>query len=86
MQIRALLRQGKNSAALSQYEKATDVLYRNLGIKPSDALRRLYVDIMRTNESLETDLGVHSGSVCARRWLSPVHLSVSMAFLKKPTA
>lgn len=58
MQIRALLRQGKNSAALSQYEKATDVLYRNLGIKPSDALRRLYVDIMRTNESLETDLGV----------------------------
>ncbi|MDF3004078.1 MAG: Transcriptional regulator, family protein [Oscillospiraceae bacterium] len=58
MQIRALLRQGKNSAALSQYEKATDILYRNLGIKPSDALRRLYVDIMRTNESLETDLGV----------------------------
>ncbi|WMJ83224.1 BTAD domain-containing putative transcriptional regulator [Oscillospiraceae bacterium LTW-04] len=58
MQIRALLRQGKNSAALSQYEKATDILYRNLGIKPSEALRRLYVDIMRTNESLETDLSV----------------------------
>lgn len=58
MQIRALIRQGKNSAALSQYEKATDILYRNLGIKPSEALRRLYVDLMRTNESLETDLGV----------------------------
>lgn len=58
MQIRALLRQGKNSAALTQYEKATDILYRNLGIKPSEALRRLYVEIMKTHESLETDLGV----------------------------
>lgn len=58
LQIRALLKQGKNSAALTQYEKATDVLYRNLGIKPSEALRRLYVEIMRTNESMETDLGV----------------------------
>lgn len=58
LQIRALLRQGKNSAALTQYEKATDILYRNLGIKPSDSLRRLYVEIMKTHESLETDLGV----------------------------
>ncbi len=58
MQIRALIHQGKNSAALTQYEKATDVLYRNLGIKPSEALRRLYVEIMKAHESLETDLGV----------------------------
>lgn len=58
LQIRALLRQGKNSAALTQYEKATDILYRNLGIKPSESLRRLYVEIMKTHESLETDLGV----------------------------
>lgn len=30
--VRALLRQGKDSAALSHYEKATDLLYRNLGV------------------------------------------------------
>lgn len=58
MQIRALIHQGKNSAALTQYEKATDILYRNLGVRPSEALRRLYVEIMKTHESLETDLGV----------------------------
>ena len=58
MQIRALIHQGKNSAALNQYEKATEILYRNLGVKPSEALRKLYIDIMKANESLETDLGV----------------------------
>lgn len=58
MQIRALIHQGKNSAALNQYEKATEILYRNLGVRPSEALRKLYVDIMKANESLETDLGV----------------------------
>ncbi|MFV0496944.1 MAG: BTAD domain-containing putative transcriptional regulator [Candidatus Fimivivens sp.] len=58
MQIRALLRQGKNSAALFQYEKASNTLYRNLGVKPSEALNRLYAQIMKTEESFETDLGI----------------------------
>lgn len=58
MQIRALILQGKDSAALSHYEKATDILYRNLGVKPSEALRALYVEIMKTRETVETDLSV----------------------------
>jgi DNA-binding SARP family transcriptional activator len=56
--LRALIRQGKNAAALAHYEKATDLLYRNLGIHPSEALRALYTEIMRVEKTLETDLGV----------------------------
>ena len=54
--VRALLRQGKDSAALSHYEKATDLLYRNLGVRPSEQLRALYREIMDVEERLETNL------------------------------
>lgn len=56
--VRALLRQGKDAAALEHYEKATDLLYRNLGVRPSEELRSLYTEIMATEKDLETDLGV----------------------------
>ena len=56
--IRALLRQGKNAAALSHYEQATELLYRDLGVHPSKELRALYTGIMDMEQSLETDLGV----------------------------
>ena len=56
--VRALLRQGKDAAALEHYEKATDLLYRNLGVRPSEELRGLYKEIMATEKNLETDLGV----------------------------
>lgn len=56
--VRALLRQGKDAAALEHYEKATDLLYRNLGVRPSEELRSLYKEIMATEMTLETDLGV----------------------------
>jgi len=56
--LRAFIRQGKNAAALTHYEKATDLLYRNLGIHPSEELRALYTEIMRVEKTLETDLGV----------------------------
>ena len=56
--VRSLLRQGKDSAALSHYEKATDLLYRNLGVRPSEELRALYTEIMAVEEGLETDLEV----------------------------
>lgn len=56
--VRSLLRQGKDSAALEQYEKATDLLYRNLGVRPSEELRALYTEIMAVEKSLETDLEV----------------------------
>ena len=56
--VRSLLRQGKDTAALSHYEKATDLLYRNLGVRPSEELRALYSEIMDVEKSLETDLEV----------------------------
>ena len=56
--IQALLRQGKNTAALSHYETTTDLLYRNLGVRPSEDLRNLYLEIMKEQKNLETDLGV----------------------------
>ena len=54
--ITALLRQGRNAEALAHYEKATDLLYRNLGVRPSAELRALYTEIMRIEQGLETDL------------------------------
>lgn len=56
--VRGLLRQGKNIAALSQYDQATELLYRNLGVKPSQELRALYTAIMNVEQGLETDLEV----------------------------
>lgn len=56
--ITALMRQGKNVAALNHYETATELLYRNLGVRPSAELRALYQEIMKEQQSLETDLGV----------------------------
>lgn len=61
--VRALLRQGKDTAALNHYEKATDLLYRNLGVRPSAELRALYTEIMATEKTLETDLGVILGDL-----------------------
>lgn len=61
--VRALLRLGKDAAALEQYERATDLLYRNLGVRPSDELRSLYTEIMAVEKSLETDLEVIQASL-----------------------
>ncbi len=61
--VRSLLRQGRDGAALSHYEKATDLLYRNLGVRPSADLRALYGEIMATEKNLETDLGVILGDL-----------------------
>ena len=52
----AYLRQGNVVAALSHYETATDFLYRNLGVHPSERLRSVYMDIMQNYTGLETDL------------------------------
>ena len=56
--VQALLYQGNDAAALNAYETATDLLYRNLGVKPSERLRELYSEIMKVRKSMETDLGV----------------------------
>ena len=56
--ITALLRQGNSLAALNHYDLATDLLYRNFGVRPSEELRALYHEIMKERKSLEMDLAV----------------------------
>ena len=56
--IRALLYQGHNAQALAHYETATELLYRNLGVRASDELRSLYTEIMAQEQGMETDLEV----------------------------
>jgi hypothetical protein len=47
--ILSLLRQGNSAAALGHYETATEFLYKNLGVRPSENLRSLYVEILNSN-------------------------------------
>lgn len=56
--LRALIRQGKDTAALSQYENTTELLYRSLGVRPSEELQAVYREIMASQHALETDLEV----------------------------
>ncbi|MCL1849052.1 MAG: winged helix-turn-helix domain-containing protein [Clostridiales bacterium] len=58
MLIRAYLAEGNTTAAVNTYEKATELLYKNLGVRPSEGLRELYQDIMKENKILEMDLTV----------------------------
>ena len=58
MLIKAYIALGNTTAAINTYEKATDLLYQNLGVRPSDSLRELYQDIMKENKLLEMDLTV----------------------------
>jgi len=54
--VRALLKEHKNAAALRHYEKATELLYQNLGVRPSEELRSLYIAIMAEEKNMEEDL------------------------------
>ncbi len=56
--IKALLAQGNIPAALSHYETVSDILYRVLGVRPSEELQNLYQEIMKEQKGQETDLSV----------------------------
>jgi DNA-binding SARP family transcriptional activator len=53
--ITSLLRQGNSSAALGHYQAATDFLYKNLGVRPSESLRSLYIEIMNQSNLYDAD-------------------------------
>jgi DNA-binding SARP family transcriptional activator len=53
--VTSLLRQGNSAAALGHYETATDFLYKNLGVRPSENLRSLYIEIMNHNRIYDAD-------------------------------
>lgn len=54
--IRSMLKLGNVSGALKHYQTATDLLYRNLGVKPCDEFRELYKQILEKGQSIESDL------------------------------
>jgi DNA-binding SARP family transcriptional activator len=54
--IVALLRQGNSAAALGHYQTATDFLYKNLGVRPSEHLRDLYAEIMNQHRIYDANI------------------------------
>lgn len=56
--INAYIRCDRHKDALNHYDSATSLLYKNLGVNPSENLRALYHIIMDTQKSLETDLAI----------------------------
>ncbi|MCW3490444.1 BTAD domain-containing putative transcriptional regulator [Dethiobacter alkaliphilus] len=54
--LEALLMQGNNKKALSHYEYITAALYRELGIKPSPAMLRIYKKISFGESKIDLDL------------------------------
>lgn len=54
--IRSMLKLGNASGALKHYQTSTDLLYKNLGVKPSNEFRTLYKEILEKGESTESDL------------------------------
>lgn len=54
--IECLIKIEKHKEALSAYEIITNRLYNELGVNPSNALRGLYREIIKTKKSVETDL------------------------------
>ncbi len=56
--IYALVRQNRHQEALKHYQYVTDLFYRELGVKPSPALRKLYGKIAKSIHSVETDLDI----------------------------
>lgn len=56
--ILALARQNNHPAALAHYNYVADLFYRELGVKPSEDMRGLYREIVKSINSVETDLNV----------------------------
>lgn len=56
--VKSFMKQGNNTAAIAHYNKATKILLANLGVQPSEELRNLYLEVLKTQKSLETNLDI----------------------------
>ncbi len=56
--IRVLVKQEKYSMAKKQYENAEEVLYENLGVRPSAQLRETYEEIHKRVNVVEENIGI----------------------------
>lgn len=57
LMIQSLEAQGKNKLALEHYSKAVDILYENLGVRPSRKLQEAYERLLKETNEQELDLG-----------------------------
>lgn len=56
--VKSFMKQGNNTAAIAHYNKASKILLANLGVQPSEELRNLYLEVLKTQKSLETNLDI----------------------------
>lgn len=56
--ILSMIRQGKQSQAMTHYSQVTDLFFRELGVSPSASMRALYREIVKTIHDVEIDLGI----------------------------
>lgn len=54
--IKALIGQNKQNLAVEHYQKTVDLLYENLGIRPSKELRDVYEELLKQQHEQELDL------------------------------
>lgn len=54
--ILSLFKSGNQKAAIQQYSTTTDLLFSKFGVTPSDELKLLYREILKTSKSIEKDL------------------------------
>lgn len=54
--VKALIGQGEKNLAMEHYRKATNILYENLGTKPSEKLRDLYQQLLEDQHDIQDDL------------------------------
>ena len=54
--LEALLEEGKDKQALAHYQYITSLMYREIGAKPSEAMKKIYRRIKADTETIETDL------------------------------
>ena len=54
--IRAILKNGKVTDALRHYEKTVELIYKNLGVRPSDEFYSVYKEITEHKNNIENDI------------------------------
>lgn len=54
--IRSMILQKKQAAALAQYKRTVDMLYRDLGVRPSEELQALYPLVTNEEKNWEQDI------------------------------
>lgn len=56
--IRALIGENRQNLAAEYYHRAVEILYENLGVRPSKQLQDIYGELMRQQHEYETDIRV----------------------------